>query len=198
MKRNKNSIIWNPGELIYEIGSIPEEAYLILEGYVNIETKDQFKLNTLGKGEVFGESSLLLGTKRTVTARADSHKVVANIIPKDYFLKLKNNDLVLSALIRKTQVRLMNANEKINQLANEVSELLSSLKGNSKVFKLLLLAKLFVEVKAKSVLLKTWGAKSKCCARRAILLVRPNLNRLISTWPIPVLRSEISKCDKSR
>ena len=43
MQRNNNSIIWNPGELIYEIGSIPEEAYLILEGYVNIETQDKFK-----------------------------------------------------------------------------------------------------------------------------------------------------------
>ena len=85
MQRNNNSITWNPGELIYEIGSIPEEAYLIVEGYVNIETQDQFKLNTLGKGEVFGESSLLLGTKRTDTARADKQKVVANIIPYDYF-----------------------------------------------------------------------------------------------------------------
>ena len=133
MQRNNNSIIWNPGELIYEIGSIPEEAYLILEGYVNIETQDMFKLNTLGKGEVFGESSLLLGTKRTVTARADTQKVIANIIPKDYFLKLKKNDLVLNALIRKTQIRLIDANKKINQLANEVSELLSSLKGDSNV-----------------------------------------------------------------
>ena len=133
MQRNNNSITWNPGELIYEIGSIPEEAYLILEGYVNIETQDMFKLNTLGKGEVFGESSLLLGTKRTVTARADTQKVVANIIPKDYFLKLKKNDLVLNALIRKTQIRLIDANKKINQLANEVSELLSSLKGDSNV-----------------------------------------------------------------
>ena len=133
MQRNNNSIIWNPGELIYEIGSIPEEAYLILEGYVNIETQDMFKLNTLGKGEVFGESSLLLGTKRTVTARADTQKVIANIIPKDYFLKLKKNDVVLNALVRKTQIRLIDANKKINQLANEVSELLSSLKGDSKV-----------------------------------------------------------------
>ena len=133
MQRNNNSIIWNPGELIYEIGSVPEEAYLILEGYVTIETKDQFQLNRLGIGEVFGESSLLLGTKRTVTARACSQKVGANIIPKDYFVKLKNNDVVLNALIRKTQVRLMDANKKINQLANEVSELLSSLKGDSKV-----------------------------------------------------------------
>ena len=91
MQRNNNSIIWNPGELIYEIGSVPDEAYLILEGYVIIETKDQFQLNRLGIGEVFGESSLLLGTKRTVTARACSQKVVANIIPKDYFMKLKSD-----------------------------------------------------------------------------------------------------------
>ena len=48
------------------------------------------------------------------------------------FLK-KKNDLVLNALIRKTQIRLIDANKKINQLANEVSELLSSLKGDSKV-----------------------------------------------------------------
>ena len=51
MQRNNNSIIWNPGELIYEIGSMPEEAYLILEGYVIIETKDQFQLNRLGKAK---------------------------------------------------------------------------------------------------------------------------------------------------
>ena len=133
MQRNDNSIIWNPGELIYEIGNIPEEAYLILEGYVIIETKDKFQLNRLVVGEVFGETSLLLGTKRTVTAKACSQKVVANIIPKDYFVKLQKNDVVLNALIRKTQVRLMDANSKINQLANEVSELLSSLKGDSKV-----------------------------------------------------------------
>ena len=133
MQRNNSSIIWNPGELIYEVGNVPEEAYLILEGHVIIETKDQFQLNRLGIGEVFGETSLLLGTKRTVTAKACSQKVVANIIPKDYFIKLKNNDIILNALIRKTQVRLMDANSKINQLANEVSELLSSLKGGSKV-----------------------------------------------------------------
>ena len=52
---------------------------------------------------------------------------------KNSKLKLKKNDVVLNALIRKTQVRLMDANSKINQLANEVSELLSSLKGDSQV-----------------------------------------------------------------
>ena len=133
MQRNQKSIIWDPLETIYEIGNIPEEAYLIMEGYVNIETVDKFRLNRLGEGEIFGETSLLLGTKRTVTAKACSQKVVAQIIPKDYFLKLKSTDVVMNALIRKTQVRLIDANKKINQLASEVSQLLSSLKGNGKV-----------------------------------------------------------------
>ena len=52
---------------------------------------------------------------------------------EDYFLKLKDTDVVLNALIRKTQVRLMDANKKANQLANEVSQLLSSLKGNGNI-----------------------------------------------------------------
>ena len=133
MQRNQKSIIWDPLETIYEIGNIPEEAYLIMEGYVNIETGDKFRLNRLGEGEIFGETSLLLGTKRTVTAKACSQKVVAQIIPKDYFLKLKSTDVVMNALIRKTQVRLIDANKKINQLASEVSQLLSSLRGNGKV-----------------------------------------------------------------
>ena len=38
MKRNNDLIIWNPEELIYEIGSPPHEAYLITEGNVKIET----------------------------------------------------------------------------------------------------------------------------------------------------------------
>ena len=50
MLENGKSIIWEPGEIIYEVGSDPKEAYLILEGYVNIETKDGLKLNRLGMG----------------------------------------------------------------------------------------------------------------------------------------------------
>jgi len=63
---NGNSAIWEPGEVIYKAGSIPKEAYLILEGYVNLETTDGLKLNRLGTGEIFGESSILLNIPRTV------------------------------------------------------------------------------------------------------------------------------------
>ncbi len=130
MKRNKETIIWEPRELIYATGSNSDEAYLIVQGTVSLETKDGFPLSKLGEGEIFGETSLLLGVKRTVTAKAGEKKVLANIIPKDYFSKLSKTDVVLNALIRKTQVRLIDANKKTNKLAKEISDLLSSMKDN--------------------------------------------------------------------
>ena len=131
MQRNNNSIIWNPGELIYEIGSIPEEAYLILEGYVNIETKDGLKLNRLGMGEIFGETSILLNVPRTVTAKVCAQKLVAKKIPKSYFTKMIKSNVVLSALIRKTQIRLLDSNRQSNELANEMSNLLDQFDSNN-------------------------------------------------------------------
>ena len=104
MQRNEKSVIWNAGELIYSSGSESNEAYLIVEGYVNLETNDGFRLSRLGIGEIFGETSLLLGTKRTVTAKACDQKVIANIIPKDYFTKLSQTDVVLNAIIRKNNL----------------------------------------------------------------------------------------------
>ena len=131
MLENQKSIIWDAGELIYEAGSSPKEAYLILEGYVNIETKDGLKLNRLGIGEIFGETSILLDLPRTVTAKVCAHKVVAKIIPKSYFIKMTKSNVILGALIRKTQIRLMDSNKQSNELANEISLLLDQMDSKS-------------------------------------------------------------------
>ena len=131
MQDNNNSAMWDPGEIIYQAGDIPEEAYLILEGYVNIETKDGLKLNRIGMGEIFGETSILLDLPRTVTAKVCTQKLVAKKIPKSYFTNLNKTNVILNALIRKTQIRLMDSNKQSNELANELSALLDEL--NSKV-----------------------------------------------------------------
>ena len=131
MLDNGKSVIWDPGEIIYKAGSLPKEAYLILEGYVNIETKDGLKLSRLGMGEIFGESSILLDIPRTVTAKVCSQKLVAKKIPKSYFLKMKKSNVIMSALIRKTQIRLMDSNRQSNELANEISTLLDQLSSNT-------------------------------------------------------------------
>ena len=127
MQDNNNSAMWNPGEIIYQAGDIPKEAYLILEGYVNIETKDGLKLNRIGMGEIFGETSILLDLPRTVTAKVCTQKLVAKKIPKSYFTNLNKTNVILNALIRKTQIRLMDSNKQSNELANELSALLDEL-----------------------------------------------------------------------
>jgi len=127
MKDNNNAAIWEPGETVYQAGDIPKEAYLILEGYVNIETKDGLKLNRIGMGEIFGETSILLDLPRTVTAKVCTQKLVAKKIPKSYFTNLNKTNVILNALIRKTQIRLMDSNKQSNELANELSALLDEL-----------------------------------------------------------------------
>ena len=127
MQDNNNSAIWEPGEIIYQAGDVPEEAYLILEGYVIIETKDGLKLNRIGTGEIFGETSILLDLPRTVTAKVCAQKLVAKKIPKSYFTNLNKTNVILNALIRKTQIRLMDSNKQSNELANELSALLDEL-----------------------------------------------------------------------
>ena len=127
MHDNNNSAIWEPGEIVYQAGDIPKEAYLILEGYVNIETKDGLNLNRIGMGEIFGETSILLDLPRTVTAKVCTQKLVAKKIPKSYFTNLSKTNVILNALIRKTQIRLMDSNKQSNELANEVSALLDQL-----------------------------------------------------------------------
>ena len=131
MHDNGKSAIWEPGEVIYEAGNEASEAYLILEGYVNIETKDGLKLNRLGMGEIFGETSILLNVPRTVTAKVCAQKLVAKKIPKSYFTKMTKSNLVLGALIRKTQIRLLDSNRQSNELANEMSKLLDQFDTNN-------------------------------------------------------------------
>ena len=131
MHDNNNSAIWEPGEIVYQAGDIPKEAYLILEGYVNIETKDGLKLNRIGMGEIFGETSILLDLPRTVTAKVCTQKLVAKKIPKSYFTKMAKTNVILNALIRKTQLRLIDSNRQSNELANEISILLDQLDSKS-------------------------------------------------------------------
>ena len=131
MEDNGKSVLWEPGEIIYEAGSLPKEAYLILEGYVNIETKDGLKLNRLGIGEIFGETSILLDLPRTVTAKVCAQKLVAKKRSKSYFTKMGKTNVILNALIRKTQLRLIDSNRQSNELANEISILLDQLDSKS-------------------------------------------------------------------
>ena len=67
----------------------------------------------------------------TVTAKVCAQKLVAKKIPKSYFTKMSKTNVILNALIRKTQLRLIDSNRQSNELANEISILLDQLDSKS-------------------------------------------------------------------
>lgn len=116
-------IVWEPNEVIYRVGDTPREAFLIIEGSVELFTDDGLRLNQIGTNEILGEASILLDTTRTVTAVAASVGAKATRIPKQYFTDLANRDMVTAALIRKTHYRLIDSNQQSNALGVELDNI---------------------------------------------------------------------------
>ncbi len=123
MALTPKNINWKPYEVIYSAGDEPNAVYLIKEGTVILYTPDGLKLNEISDKEIFGESSIILNTKRTVTAKVGKFPVFASYIPKASFLQLIEKDTALAAIIRKTQLRLMDSNIQSQDLSNEIEKL---------------------------------------------------------------------------
>ena len=116
-------IIWEAGEVIYRAGDPSNEAFLIMEGSVQIFTSEGLLLNRIGTNEILGETSLLLNVSRTVTAIAASTGAKATRIPRQYFEDIAARDRVMGALIRKSQYRLIDSNTQSNMLGTEIERL---------------------------------------------------------------------------
>ena len=116
-------IIWEAGEVIYRAGDPSNEAFLIMEGSVQIFTSEGLLLNRIGTNEILGETSLLLNVSRTVTAIAALTGAKATRIPRQYFKDIAARDRVTGALIRKSQYRLIDSNTQSNMLGTEIERL---------------------------------------------------------------------------
>ena len=116
-------IIWEAGEVIYRAGDTSNEAFLIMEGSVQIFTSEGLLLNRIGTNEILGETSLLLNVSRTVTAIAASTGAKATRIPRQYFEDIAARNRVTGALIRKSQYRLIDSNTQSNMLGTEIERL---------------------------------------------------------------------------
>ena len=119
----QKNINWKPYEVIYSAGDEPDGLYLIKEGIVELYTPEGLKLNEISDKEIFGESSIILETKRTVTAKTGKFNVFASFIPKKNFLQLIEKNTALSAIIKKTQLRLIDSNHQSQELTNEIEKL---------------------------------------------------------------------------
>ena len=116
-------IIWEAGEVIYRAGEPSNEAFLIMEGSVQIFTSEGLLLNRIGTNEILGETSLLLNVSRTVTAIAALTGAKATRIPRQYFKDIAARDRVTGALIRKSQYRLIDSNTQSSMLGTEIERL---------------------------------------------------------------------------
>jgi len=109
----EENISWTAGEVIYKVGDEPDFAYLLTKGEVEIISEKGTRVGFINKDEVFGELSILLNTKRTVTA-ITLKESKALLIPKINLLNDYNNtSFFIRAILRSTYMRLTNLNSTI-------------------------------------------------------------------------------------
>ena len=119
MKSKKDLSFWEAKELVYKVGDKSASAYLVLDGSAEIISADGIRLNSFGPNELFGEASLVLQTDRTVSVRAGPSGLTAKVIGSTSLKRRLQKDLFLSALVRKLETRLIEANKIIDSLSKK-------------------------------------------------------------------------------
>ena len=102
---------FNEGQTIYEIGDASNLLYLIHNGTVSIRTRHGLEVGILSDGEIFGEVGRVIGSPRTVTAKAKTNCTLYEIDWSNLQRKLDGADPVLVAIIRGLSLRIGDAND---------------------------------------------------------------------------------------
>ena len=111
---DNNSVQFTAGSVIYNYNDESDCAYLLKKGEVEILSKKGTTVGFINEEEVFGEQSILLDTKRTVTAKA-SKDCLAIKIPKNTLLsEYRKSPSLIRAILRSTCIRLTNLDNSIH------------------------------------------------------------------------------------
>ena len=78
--------------------------------------------------EIFGDASLVLKKPRSVTAIAGEHEVHALFLPARSIDSFLQQNKVISALIRKTHLRLIDSNVQSEELSKDLEKLMAMVK----------------------------------------------------------------------
>ena len=110
---SEENISWKAGEIIYKVVDEPDFAYLLTKREVESIYDKGARVGFINEDEVFGELSILLNTKRTVTAITFKESK-ALLIPKKNLLNDYNKtSFFIKAILRSTYMRLTNPNSTI-------------------------------------------------------------------------------------
>ena len=107
------NISWAAGEIIYKVGDESDFAYLLTKGEVEIISEKGTRVGFINKDEVFGELSILMSTKRTVTAVALKESNALLIPKKNLVDDYNKTSFFIKAILRSTYMRLTNLNSTI-------------------------------------------------------------------------------------
>ena len=120
-KFKHKQVKFNEGDTVYSIGDEAKNVYLIHSGHVSIRSKHGLELGLLGPGEIFGEVGRVIGTPRTVTAKAKTDCIVYEIEWENLQKKLDQADPVLVAISRGLSLRIGDANDLAEKLWLELA-----------------------------------------------------------------------------
>ena len=118
----EEKISWEAGEIIYEVGDEPDFAYLLTNGEVEIISDKGTRVGFINKDEVFGELSILLNTKRTVTAITLKESKALLIPKKNLQNDYNKTSFFIKAILRSTYMRLTNLNSTIKDDLKNLNE----------------------------------------------------------------------------
>ena len=104
------------GATIYEAGDVSKGTYLIQSGKVDLMTAENFRLVTLGAGEMFGELGLVIDDFRSVTALTRTECTLILIPKKTLEKKFKAADPAIQGIFRSVGIRLREANRQKDEL----------------------------------------------------------------------------------
>ena len=122
MGMNEENISWKAGEIIYKIGDEPDFAYLLTKAEVEIISEEGTRVGFINVDEVFGELSILLNTKRTVTAITIKESKALLIPKKDLLNDYNKTSFFIRAILRSTYLRLTNLNSTIKTDLKNLNE----------------------------------------------------------------------------
>ena len=111
--KNINPVNWKSGTTIYKIGDEANFAYLLEKGEVEVLSKNSVNVGFINEKEVFGEQSILLNTKRTVTLKITKDSVAIKIPKKTIIAEFQKSSKLIKAILRTTYIRLMNLDNTI-------------------------------------------------------------------------------------
>ena len=120
-KFDHKQLNFSKGEVIYELGDFAENIYLIHSGKVSILSTHGLEIGTLADGEMFGEVGRVIGSPRTVTAKAKTSCIIYEIDWEIVQKKLGEADPILVAIIRGLALRIGDANDLTEKYWRELS-----------------------------------------------------------------------------